>query len=180
MERRARNGAERSGAERRTYQVTYNSGLFTRDTWPKFRMFVKGLRKSLHARAWTACWEQSLNSDGKADDDDDDEEPAPERYHGHAYLYWPDGDGVALRNLDELKFEDNGGGDGDAARGVAQVWRRSAAKQSKAKLSTARKPSKATQSKQSKAKAAGGFFFCSCKGRRVLVRRIDTQSVVHR
>ena len=77
----------------KAFMLTYNSRSFSVTTWRSFRDFVEAKAKSLGARAWSACLEQSLHSSA-----------AGAVFHMHAYFYWDDGEGVRLRNTDTFIF----------------------------------------------------------------------------
>ena len=73
---------------------TYNSNLFSPETWPAFETWCRDLAKRLGARAWAACLEESLHA-----------ATATRKYHLHSYLYWQGGDGLIRRNTEDLVFQ---------------------------------------------------------------------------
>jgi len=77
----------------KAFMLTYNSDLFTKETWSAFREFVEKLKKTYGARAWSACLELSLHA-------------AVEKYHTHAYLLWTDGVGIRQRDILPFYFQD--------------------------------------------------------------------------
>ena len=74
--------------------LTYNSRLFTEQTWPDFKTFVRLKARELGAPAWATCLEKSLNAQGQM--------PV---WHMHAYFFWDNKDGVKLRNTDTFVFQ---------------------------------------------------------------------------
>ena len=85
----------------RAFMVTYNSVSFTLDTWRDFKAWAQAFARKYGARAWAACFEESLHaapSSGAL--------ASGKRYHGHAYFIWMDDVGIFLRSLDPLSFND--------------------------------------------------------------------------
>ena len=80
--------------ESKAFMLTFNSDTFCRDTWVRFEQFIRSIHKKFGARAWAACWEQSLHAVG-----------TQQRFHGHAYFIWTDGVGFRHRDLQPLTFE---------------------------------------------------------------------------
>eukprot|EP00973_Karenia_brevis_P073980 10281659-Karenia_brevis.AAC.1 len=75
------------------FMTTYNSCDLTPHSWSDFRLFQETLCRSLGARAWSACLEESLHATGHG------------RHHCHGYLMWSDGVGFRSRSLDPLYFQ---------------------------------------------------------------------------
>ena len=84
----------------RAFMLTYNSRSFSAATWPVYLKWVKERRRSLGARRWAACFEESLNAAGLGHMGGG----APAVFHAHAYLWWTDGVGIRRRNTDDLVF----------------------------------------------------------------------------
>ena len=78
------------------FMMTFNSTTIGLDAFEAFVKWIKQKKRQLGARAWTACIEVSENAAGSE---------AAVRYHLHAYLFWTDGVGVYMRNLDALQFQ---------------------------------------------------------------------------
>ena len=80
----------------RAFMLTFNSKAFTAGTWERFRTWVQGTARRLHASRWAACLEESQHAQASAD---------ASVFHTHAYLWWTDGKGVRHRNTDEFVFD---------------------------------------------------------------------------
>ena len=85
----------------KAFMLMSNSRLFTEGTWPAFLAWVRDKRRSLGARRWAACLEESQHA-----------APPPGTttarlrvFHAHAYLWWTDGQGLRRRNTNDLVFE---------------------------------------------------------------------------
>lgn len=81
----------------KAFMLTLNSRSFTEATWPAFESWVKERAKTLGARAWSACLEET---------DPARAQPGQRKFHLHAYFLWTDGVGLYRRNLEDLKFND--------------------------------------------------------------------------
>ncbi len=88
--------------ESKAFMLTYNSRTFTTETSSLFLKWVKERRRALGARRWAACLEESLHA---APVPAAAGGSAPAVYHGHAYLWWTDGQGLRRRNTDDLVFQ---------------------------------------------------------------------------
>ena len=81
----------------KAFMVTFNSPELGLDDWPALEAWAKERAKTLSARAWAACLEETDPHHARG---------GPLRFHGHAYFYWTDGVGLYRRELSDLKFRD--------------------------------------------------------------------------
>ena len=50
----------------KAFMLTYNSATFTEETWTEFLAWVKQTRRTVGARRWAACFEESKNASARA------------------------------------------------------------------------------------------------------------------
>ena len=82
----------------KAFMLTYNSSTLEERDWEAFVKHIRRLARRFGARAWSACLEESEHASRQPD--------SPLVFHTHAYLFWTDGVGLQLTNLDPFRFKD--------------------------------------------------------------------------
>ena len=82
----------------KAFMLTYNSSTLQERDWEQFVTHIRKLARRFGAKAWSACLEESEHAKRPPG--------TPDVFHTHAYLFWTDGVGLQLSNLDPLRFND--------------------------------------------------------------------------
>ena len=84
---------------------TYNSRMFTKETWPRLKAFAQTAAQKVGATGWSACLEESLAARACPEQTPLVHVPEIKVYHGHIYLLWLTGDTLEFQNTDGFVFE---------------------------------------------------------------------------